>query len=185
MAHVRKACRASSRIYVTSPPFSPLCSEKCDDYNVTDQLTSPEELCATQLETVPEYSEELLTALTPTEGVSKPKRKFGLPSYLLQPKVVSPLEDPNTSQSVSLELEEERRMSPLTPPTNRKGNRERILETFRPRSKSDVTYKSKRPSFLNQLKRKNVRNYTIILYLTEPSQYSRTAMLLPPPIEDP
>ena len=112
------------------------------------QMMSPEDLCATQLETVPEYNEELqTTTVAHHEGVSKPKRKFGLPSYLLQPK-------PTPSGTEDSPEEDEKRMAPLTPPSNRKG----ILETFRPRSKSDVTYKSKRPSFLNQLKRKNVRS---------------------------
>ena len=121
--------------------------------SLNDQMMSPEELCTPQLETVPEYNEEIITNVPPSEGVCKPKRKFGLPSYLLQPKVVIQPTESNYLQSVSLE-EEKRKVpvSPLTPPTNRKG----ILETFRPRSKSDVTYKSKRPSFLNQLKRKNV-----------------------------
>ena len=137
-------------------------------------MMSPEDLCATQLETVPEYNEELQTGSVPShEGVGKPKRKFGLPSYLLQPK-------PSPSVTEDSPEEVERGIAPLTPPSNRKG----ILETFRPRSKSDVTYKTKRPSFLNQLKRKNVRRF--ILHKNPPQQtleYFRTAMLFPP-IED-
>ena len=114
-------------------------------------MMSPEELCASHLETVPEYSEEIIAHVPLSDGVCKPKRKFGLPSYLLQARAVTQSEDSSYLHSMSLE-EEGRGERPLTPPTNRKG----ILETFRPRSKSDVTYKSKRPSFLNQLKRKNV-----------------------------
>ena len=117
-----------------------------------------EEVGPAQLETVLEYTEEGVASLAPLEGVCKPKRKVGLPSYLLQTK--GQTED-SVLRTVSLEVEEERRLSPLTPPTNRKG----ILETFRPRSKSDVTYKNKRPRFLNQLKRKNVRNLPSTLFL--------------------
>ena len=117
---------------------------------VTGMMTQ-EEVVPAQLETVPEYTEDGVTSLSPSEGVTRPKRKFGLPSYLLQTKSLTEDSGP---RSVCLEVEEETGVPSLTPPTNRKG----ILETFRPRSKSDVTYKSKRPSFLNQLKRKNVRN---------------------------
>ena len=136
---------------------------------------SPEDLCASQLETVPEYNEEIQTTTTVPhhEGVGKPKRKFGLPSYLLQPK-------PTQSATEDSPEENERGIAPLTPPSNKKG----ILDTFRPRSKSDVTYKSKRPSFLNQLKRKNVRSFILPKKSSKANlYYFRTAMLLPP-IED-
>ena len=113
----------------------------------------------TPLETVPEYSiittstthpvsptsTDTTTAFSSPDPVSKPRRKHGtlITSYILSSRQQIPA-------TINDNDDEDDTNCPSTPPGQRKG----ILDTLRPRSKSDATsYKNRRPSFLKKLSR--------------------------------
>jgi len=134
---------------------------------LSDESCSP----PTGLQTVPEYSTITTTTnqnisdissiytstvspLQSPEPVAKPKRKHGtlLSSYILQNRQQSPA-FPTCIEPLSTE-----EPTPTTPPCQMKG----ILDTIRPRSKSDATsYKQRRSSFLTQLKIKRSKPVSV------------------------
>ena len=134
------------------------------------------------LQTVPEHGDLQVPGVGPALQL-RPKRKYGaiapfLPSKPQVSKAVmldtsintilqAPTAAPATARSISVPTPAsdsatagEDSLTPLTPPPGRKHG---LLDSFRPRSKSDATSRSsKRPSFLAQLARKSVSLTTTI-----------------------